>query len=421
MKTLLKIAICCAFNIVNISAIAQNRNVAINTSNTETPVSGKLSNKSSAPSSTHKDSLKPEQLYKYAVSLLLNSYPSADKQKQGVTILKNMFNSGDAAAGMFLADAYFKGIGMDRDEEKSIKIIEKLAAKQHPEALYKLGTFYSEGGYNGYIENKPKAIEFYKKAAAKGYTAAYASLGQIAEENLQYSDAVQWYKKGVQNKDVKSMARLGNMYETGKGLDKPNLDDAARIYHQILTSREYEHSKFYSVYESFYSIGNKVPSLNPSLFKSILNQLLGAAGNSFKQIMGEEFQPIIWERNDTDRAAKQFETYYKVNLDAGLKNAQIIRRMLPTNLNSISKIDTTYSYQADVLFYATPQKTKEVFNKWVLLLKQTLPSSVGTVEGEQTYKPSFSIPVRLTTGKNVTIALEVLGKKSDRLVFKILE
>ena len=420
MKKLLKILLSgtLAFLTFHLTQ-AQSVYTAVNTKQNIENLKQEIFHKKTASYSS-KDSVNSEQ-YKQAVALLTSIYPSSDKQKKGINILTGLLEKGNFEAGMFLANAYFKGIGVDKDEEKGINIIEKLAAKQHPEALYRIGNFYSEGGYEGYTENKPKAIEYYKKAAVKGYTAAYASVGQMAEESQQYLEAVQWYKKGMQGKDLNSMTRLANMYKLGKGLAQPNNDEAARIYHLILSSPDYEHSKYYSVYESFYTLGNKVISINASNFKPILDRLLAAAENNFNQIRGEEFQPIIWDKNLNTNNSKHIETYYRSTLDAGFKNAMINKTWAPSTSNGNAVTDSSYSYEGDIVFYATPDKSKDVFTKWVTMLKQLFPYEIGNLQGLNSNKPYFSMPVRTGNGKFLKIELKIVGQKSDRVLFKLLE
>ncbi len=357
------------------------------------------------------------------MELLTGNYPSPEKQREGTNILKNLFDKGNIDAGMFLANAYLKGIQVDKEEEKAIKIIEKLAESQYPEALYKIGTVYFGGGYSGYTENKPLAKEYFKKAAAKGYPAAYASLGQMAEESKQYSEAIHWYKKGLLSKDLQSMNRLASMYKLGKGLEQPNYDEAARIYYLILSSPEYEHSKFYSVYENFYTIGNKVPLINVTTFKPILNQLLEGASNNFKQLKREETETIDWDKSSIDFSAKPAETSYKCALDLGFKNGVIVKTVQPVNLNlqSSSKLDSSFRYQADVIFYTTPSKSTEVFKQWVSLLKQIYPGNTGIEALDKSNNLYFTMPVLMPNGKQIKILLEVAGQKSNRVVFKILE
>ena len=421
MKKLLNIclSITLAFSTFQ-STQAQRVYTALNSNQNKGNLKEDMFHKTKASYST-KDSVLAEQQYKHAVALLTSIYPSSDKQKNGINILTSLLEKGNSEAGMFLANAYFKGIGVDKDEEKAIKIIEKLAAKQHPEALYKIGIFYSEGGYEGYTENKTKATEFFKKAAAKGYNSAYTAVGQMAEENKNYNEAVQWYKKGMQGNDLKSMTRLANIYKSGKGMQQPNYDEAARIYHLILSSPEYEHSKFYSAYENFYNIGNKVNTVTVAILKPVVKNILHAASNNFKEMKGEEFKPIVWEKNLLENTTNQFVTYYRSNYNTVFKNAMVVKKLTPSDKNGISTFDSSFSYQADIVYYASPAKTKEVFTKWVALLKQIEPTATSLVDRENSDNPYFTMPVVNELGQKFKLELEVVGPKSDRVVLRLLE
>ena len=403
------------------AATAQRRYVSIAENSIAKNFKSKTTPRVTARYTDDNDSLLHSQQYQYAVTLLAAVYPSSEKQKEGIGILQSLTEKGNVDAGMFLANAYFKGKGVDRDEEKAIKIIEKMAAKQYPQALYQIGTFYSEGGYIGYTENKASAISYYKRAAAKDYAPAYTALGLLAEANSKYIEAANWYKKAMLKKDLKSMAMLANMYKVGKGMAQPNLDEATRIYYLILTSSDYEHSKFYSVYENFFSIGNKVPDLNFTTFKALYLKLLEAAGNNYKEIIGEEKLPMNWEKNSTELVVDPTTTYFKSNLNLHLKNPVIVKSVLPAGNASNAKENAVYSYQADIVFYATPIKSRAVFTKWANFLQQLVPASMPTITNEDSNKPSFAMPVTLANGKQIKVELAIVGQRSDRVTFKILE
>ena len=79
----------------------------LNTNNSENGLKEKYSEKTITRFSAQKDSLSQEQLYNYAVSLFSSIYPSPEKQKEGISVLKKLFDNGNAAAGMYLANVYF--------------------------------------------------------------------------------------------------------------------------------------------------------------------------------------------------------------------------------------------------------------------------------------------------------------------------
>ena len=367
-----------------------------------------------------KESIVGDEQYKYAVQLLSNPYASSEEKKEGLAILNKIASEGNVDAGMFLANAYFKGIGIDKDEEKGIKIIEKLTAMQYPQALYKIGTFYKEGGYIGYTENQRKAFDYFKRAAAKNYSPAFTALGILAEVDLKYSDAYMWYKKAMLQNELYGMTRLANMYKSGKGLEQPDIDEATRIYYLVLQSPEYEHSKFYSAYENIYSIGNKIPKAN-SETKGNLAMLLIAAGNHFDQIIGEEKLPINWVKNSTEANHDVLTAFYKCKLDVGLKNAVIIKKIASDDSKSKTKQEITYSYVGDIAFYVLPSTSKDVFTKWTHLLQEICPTAKGIIQKEGTNNSYFSMQLKLVDDKFITVELEIVGPKSDRVEFRILE
>ncbi len=101
--------------------------------------------------------------------------------------------------------------GIVKNKNKGLKILEKLAYKNHIEALKKLGTFFlDEENYD--VE---KSKYYFNKAALLGNGYACYRLGKIAEENNDYSEAFHMYQKASDFQDKYGQYELGLMYFKG--------------------------------------------------------------------------------------------------------------------------------------------------------------------------------------------------------------
>lgn len=97
-----------------------------------------------------------------------------------------------------------------------------LAAGGNVEAEIAVAEAYLFG--RGVEIDKPKAYEWYKRAAEAGEASAMASIGYMhfrgigCEENLLL--AVEWYKKGAEKGDLGAMNDLAFCYINGRGVEK---------------------------------------------------------------------------------------------------------------------------------------------------------------------------------------------------------
>lgn len=99
----------------------------------------------------------------------------------------------------------------------------KPAEKGDPQAMYVVGKGYADG-YEGQKRNWPKAIFWYKKAAAKGHVLAMRDLGEIytfgygVPEN--HVEGKKWYEAPAAKGDIPSMMGLAYLLRYGTNIPK---------------------------------------------------------------------------------------------------------------------------------------------------------------------------------------------------------
>lgn len=172
--------------------------------------------------------------------------------QKSLTLLKECSNSGFPPADRELAKIYFKGNKLKHEQNLSLKLLERAANKEDPEALYILAKHKIETGTEvgivfpmikkaadnnvpdafeligacyeigkGTAKNKDMAIGYYKKAAEAGILSAQLKLadyylnGTIVNHNIW--QAIYWYKKAATQNDPYALFMLGTFSDQGIG------------------------------------------------------------------------------------------------------------------------------------------------------------------------------------------------------------
>ena len=98
-----------------------------------------------------------------------------------------------------LANCYYGGTGVEKDEKEAAKWYLKAAAQGDSNAQYSLGLMYFNRRSVG--DNGAKAIEWFQKAADQGDPTAQYSMGVIYEEGngvgKNIEEAIKWYEKSA--------------------------------------------------------------------------------------------------------------------------------------------------------------------------------------------------------------------------------
>ncbi len=112
---------------------------------------------------------------------------------------KKAADSGDAQSAYNLGQLYADGgHGLESDDQEAFVWFHKAAEKDHLLAQIRLAYMYKNG--RGVTENLEEAIKWMKRAAEKDDAEAQYELGELYERNLEWAEAVRWYKKAIEPK-----------------------------------------------------------------------------------------------------------------------------------------------------------------------------------------------------------------------------
>ena len=122
-----------------------------------------------------------------------------------------------------LAYCYQCGVGTEQNIYKALYWYEKSADLGDPEAQDALGKIYLYGT-DGVTEDEPKAFSLFRLSATKNLTSALYNMGNCYYNGwgtpLNYTEAIKWYKKAIEEGDNQSMLMLGICYREGNGVEK---------------------------------------------------------------------------------------------------------------------------------------------------------------------------------------------------------
>ncbi|WP_044417136.1 tetratricopeptide repeat protein [Halarcobacter anaerophilus] len=123
----------------------------------------------------------------------------------------------------------------EKDYKKAKEYFNKGKDKGNIESYTQLGSLYSN-----FLNNKEKAIEYYKIAANNGEAKAAHNLGVIYDKRFAYKEALKWYEKSFNAGDTYSLLAMGHIYRKQKKYEKAikTFEDAAKLgeleaYHSL--------------------------------------------------------------------------------------------------------------------------------------------------------------------------------------------
>jgi hypothetical protein len=133
--------------------------------------------------------------------------------------------------------------------------------------MYRFGEFYELG--KGVAANETEARRWYQKAAALGWGAAMAHLGEFFENGRgglrrDAAEARRWYQLAIDNNDASHAADLGFMYAKGVGGPKDNQLAA----NTLIFGMAYGRPEFYDRLKA------EAGSLDPEVWTGIQNYLI---------------------------------------------------------------------------------------------------------------------------------------------------
>jgi uncharacterized protein len=125
--------------------------------------------------------------------------------------------------------------GLERNGVQAFRLVERSAARAHPEALNTLGYFFEQGV--GTAASPERALEAYRRGAEAGSAAASNNLGWFYEHGIAVGKdpvaAADAYKKAAEGGLSAAHANLARLYESGTGVAR-NPVIAIALYERAL-------------------------------------------------------------------------------------------------------------------------------------------------------------------------------------------
>lgn len=157
---------------------------------------------------------------------------------KAIELAAPLAEKGDAAALYLMGFAHESGQGAEASREKAIESYRKAAAKNHSDATYRLANLLISSGQSDRVQEGREILE---KKAAIDPTVAGRMLGEafltgrLTPEPAPET-AVSWWKKAAEADDVPSMFLLARFYDGQLG--HPEMSDAKLAYSYFLKAAE---------------------------------------------------------------------------------------------------------------------------------------------------------------------------------------
>ena len=160
---------------------------------------------------------------------------------------------GHADAQYSLANCYENGLGVEEDYEEAINWFSKGAENGNSSSLYELGKLYYQG--KGCIQDKAKADELFNEYAENEIY--FYTIVDFYSEEENFEKVFEWFSKGAENGNSRSLYELGKLYYQGKGCiqDKTKAEELFTKYgtldDDLCDDNMYDIACFYSEHADF--------------------------------------------------------------------------------------------------------------------------------------------------------------------------
>jgi len=130
--------------------------------------------------------------------------------------LRHRADADDPKDQATLGLCYQTGVGVKRDNARAVEWYKKAAAKGHAGAQNNLGMMYDQS--IGVPRDSAKARELYVSAANAGLADAEFNVGLDFASEKNFEDARKWYQKAADQGHLRALNNLGNIYLLGRGV-----------------------------------------------------------------------------------------------------------------------------------------------------------------------------------------------------------
>ncbi|MHA1571767.1 MAG: tetratricopeptide repeat protein, partial [Alphaproteobacteria bacterium] len=140
-------------------------------------------------------------------------------------------NLGYAFAQYSLANIFFRGRGIGRDDAEAARLFRQAADQGLASAQFNLGWMYANG--RGVAQDDAEAVAWYRRAADQGLAIAQYNLGNkyangrgVAQDD---AEAIAWFRIAADQGYAGAQFNLGLSYDIGRGANQDDAE-AARWY-----------------------------------------------------------------------------------------------------------------------------------------------------------------------------------------------
>lgn len=225
--------------------------------------------------------------------------------------LLKLAEKGNVAAQKDLGCKLVDGIGVAKNAAAGVQWIKKAADKGFTPAYYSMGMCYSNGS-GGLTKDYKEAFNYFKKAADKDYTSALSRLGEYYEAGLgvDRSDyfAFESYKKAADLGDRDAMFKVALAYQNGKGTDT-DYKQAFKWYKKLA---DMGNTSAQNNIGSMYENGQGVVRDETEAFKWYMKAAQGGAAFSMRVVAG-----CYFEGSGVDRDVSKAFEWWKKAAEAG--------------------------------------------------------------------------------------------------------
>ncbi|MCR5674979.1 MAG: tetratricopeptide repeat protein [Lachnospiraceae bacterium] len=162
-------------------------------------------------------------------------YKEAKDYKNAVACFQKGMEYKSAPAINGMGVMYYNGTGVTKDSSKAVKLFKEAAQKGNFNSMRNVGLCYENG--EGVEKSGNSAYHYYKLAAENGWYQCYMDMARLYKEvEKNNQKALNCYEKAADLGYVPAMARLGNMYYSGKDIVYQNYDKA-KAYYEIAADK----------------------------------------------------------------------------------------------------------------------------------------------------------------------------------------
>ena len=149
-----------------------------------------------------------------------------------IAALRDLAESGDAAAQAELGERYEDGRGVVQDYAVAVSWFRRAAEQGHAPGQAALGSMYGRG--RGVPRDDAEAARWFRRAAEQDNARGQAGVGFMYSTGRggvvqDHGEAIRWYRRSAEQGNAVGQYNLGWMYESGRGVRRGPRRDGALV------------------------------------------------------------------------------------------------------------------------------------------------------------------------------------------------